>query len=100
SMTVAVGPFMGSSITPFEEMDLRWYFGLDLPGVPGLASSFGAMCARLQQKKRDSKERPSADAPWTRIMKCRPAAASRCNSTTEDAIIEYLDTHRRAARMR
>jgi hypothetical protein len=86
-------------ITVFEEAELEWYFGLDLPGTPGEASTFGAMCSRLQMQNYATSERPSEGAPWTEIIACKKGSMS-CVNDVEDQMAAFLDARRRAKTIR
>src|SRR5438132_819581 len=97
---LTVAPALQAGISPFEEMELRWFFGLDLPPMPGTTSSFRAMCTQLQQKNRRTKERPSDGTPWTQILKCKVSHDGTLENAAEDAMLDYLDAQRRPARIR
>jgi hypothetical protein len=88
-----------TELGPVDEMDLLWYYGLELPPVPGLGSTFTAMCARLQARNPRTKELPSDDTPWTEVLKCKVAEASSALDG-EDQMIAYIDAQRRAGRVR
>ncbi len=88
------------ALTPAEEADLRWYFGLDLPAAPGTGSSFGAMCDRLQRAHAKTTERPSDDVSWTEIVFCGRGHGSVVGDAIEDAMHAHIDGRRRATKLR
>jgi hypothetical protein len=89
-----------TGITPFEEGELHWYFGLGLPSVPGTASTFGAMCSRLAMKNEKTKELPSEDASWTEMVAVGSGASGGTANDVEDEMIAYIDSQRRAHAVR
>lgn len=88
------------SLSVADELDLQWYFGLDLPPAPGTASTFGAMCDRLQRAHAKTTERPSEDASWTEIVFCGHAQAGVVADSAEDGMHAYIDARRRATKLR
>lgn len=88
------------ALTLADEVELKWYFGLDLPGVPGTASLFGPMCDRLQRRHAKTTERPSEGVPWTEIVFCGRGHDSLVDGAVEDTMHDHIDGHRRAAKLR
>lgn len=92
----------GGLFTRRDEADLRLYFALALPPMPGARSNFGAMCERRALKRtRDSSEQPTpfvvnadgttSGAPWTEIVDCQDRGSSAAAFAVEDAFAAYVD---------
>jgi hypothetical protein len=82
-----------------DEVELRAYFSSYVPRAPGERSSFGAMCTRLGNARNPrSKQRPTADTPWTEILDC-PRSYGSANFDGEDAMVMYLDGRKRFRRV-
>lgn len=87
-------------VSPADEAELRWYFGLNLPGVPGLASKFGAMCERVGNATNPkTDELPTEGVSWTEILACGHGFEGVVANAAEDMMIDYIDAQKRVARM-